>query len=89
VTVVAFDIQLAAAASPTSDAMREHARVHGVTLAASHAALAAGADLIVSAVTASQAVPVAQACAPSIRADAWYLDFNSASPGARARRAGD
>ncbi len=37
---------------------------HGVTLAASHAELAARADLIVSAVTASQAVPVAQACAP-------------------------
>ena len=58
-----------------------------MTLAASHAALAAGADLIVSAVTASQAVPVAQACAPSIRAGAWYLDFNSASPGAKRRAA--
>jgi 3-hydroxyisobutyrate dehydrogenase-like beta-hydroxyacid dehydrogenase len=83
-SVAAFDLHLGSAAEGP---LREHARAHGVTLAASHAALAAGADLIVSAVTASQAVPVAQACAPSIRADAWYLDFNSASPGAKRRAA--
>ena len=67
--------------------LREHAAAHGVRLAASHAALAASADLIVSAVTASQAVPVAQACAPAIRRGAWFLDFNSASPGAKQRAA--
>ena len=44
-------------------------------------------DLIVSAVTASQAVPVAEACAPAIRQGTWYLDFNSASPGAKQRAA--
>ena len=40
-----------------------------------------------SAVTASQAVPVAQACAPALEAGAWLLDFNSASPGAKQRAA--
>ena len=59
----------------------------GVTLASSHADLAAQADLIVSAVTASQAVPVAAACAPAVKQGAWFLDFNSASPGAKRRAA--
>ncbi|HMN74857.1 MAG TPA: DUF1932 domain-containing protein [Burkholderiaceae bacterium] len=68
-------------------ALRDHAAVHGVRLAATHAELAAGADLIVSAVTASQAVPVAQACAPAVKKGAWFLDFNSASPGAKQRAA--
>src|SRR5215469_8949589 len=45
------------------------------------------AGFIVSAVTASQAVPVAQACAPAIRKGCWFLDFNSASPGAKRRAA--
>ena len=66
-------------------ALREHAASIGVRLAATHAELAAGADLIVSAVTASLAVPVAQACAPALKAGAWFLDFNSASPGAKQR----
>ncbi|HMM52873.1 MAG TPA: DUF1932 domain-containing protein [Burkholderiaceae bacterium] len=82
--VCAFDLKLGGdAAGP----LREHAQAHGVTLAATHAELAAGADFIVSAVTASQAVPVAQACAPAIRAGTWFLDFNSASPGAKRRAA--
>ena len=42
---------------------------------------------MISAVTASQAVPVAQACAPALRAGTWFLDFNSASPGAKIRAA--
>jgi 3-hydroxyisobutyrate dehydrogenase-like beta-hydroxyacid dehydrogenase len=40
---------------------------------------------VVSAVTASQAVPVAEACAPALAAGAFFLDFNSASPGAKCR----
>lgn len=82
--VCAYDLKLAGdAAGP----LREHAIAHGVTLAATSAELAAGADFIVSAVTASQAVPVAEACAPAIRAGTWFLDFNSASPGAKRRAA--
>ena len=40
--------------------LREHAAKFGVKLAAYHAELAAKSDFIVSAVTASQAVPVAK-----------------------------
>lgn len=80
-----FDLKLATDAGA---ALREHAAVHGVTLADSHAALAAGADFIVSAVTASQTVAVAEACAPAIGQGAFFLDFNSASPGAKQRAAG-
>jgi 3-hydroxyisobutyrate dehydrogenase-like beta-hydroxyacid dehydrogenase len=84
VKVAAYDIKLAGEqAAP----LREHAAKFGVTLAGSHTDLAARADFIVSAVTASQAVPVAQACAPAVKQGAWFLDFNSASPGAK-RRAG-
>ena len=85
VAVSAYDLKLG---SEAGNAMREHAARHGVTLADSHVALAARADLIVSAVTASQAVPVAQACVPGVRRGAFFLDFNSASPGAKIRAAG-
>jgi 3-hydroxyisobutyrate dehydrogenase-like beta-hydroxyacid dehydrogenase len=42
---------------------------------------------MISAVTASQAVPVAQACMAAIKQGSWFLDFNSASPGAKQRAA--
>jgi 3-hydroxyisobutyrate dehydrogenase-like beta-hydroxyacid dehydrogenase len=64
-----------------------HATIKGVQLAGSHAALAAKADLIISAVTASQTVAVAQACSPAVKPGAFFLDFNSASPGAKQRAA--
>jgi len=85
VAVQAFDLKLAADAGQP---LVQHAQRHGVKLAASHAELAAEADFIVSAVTASQAVPVAQACAPAVRRGSFFLDFNSASPGAKIRAAG-
>ena len=84
VSVSAFDLKLGGSAGAP---LREHAARHGVALAPTHAALADRADFIVSAVTASQAVPVAQACATAIRKGAWFLDFNSASPGAKQRAA--
>jgi len=80
VDVRAFDIKLH---SDAGEPMREHALLHGVPLAESHAALVQGADLVISAVTASQTVAVAQACAPALQAGTWFLDFNSASPGAK------
>jgi 3-hydroxyisobutyrate dehydrogenase-like beta-hydroxyacid dehydrogenase len=86
VSVTAYDIKLGS--DQAGGALRDHASAHGVALTASHADLAAQADFIISAVTASQAVPVAQACAPAIKAEGWFLDFNSASPGAK-RRAAD
>jgi 3-hydroxyisobutyrate dehydrogenase-like beta-hydroxyacid dehydrogenase len=42
---------------------------------------------VISAVTASQAVAAATACAAGMRAGAWFVDFNSASPGAKQRAA--
>jgi 3-hydroxyisobutyrate dehydrogenase-like beta-hydroxyacid dehydrogenase len=85
VRVVACDIKLRS--DQAGRPLRDHASSHGVALISSHADLAQGADLIVSAVTASQAVPVAEACASALRSGAWYLDFNSASPGAKQRAA--
>jgi 3-hydroxyisobutyrate dehydrogenase-like beta-hydroxyacid dehydrogenase len=85
VKVAAYDIKLRS--DQSGGALRDHAGQHGVTLTASHADLAAQSDFIVSAVTASQAVPVAKACAAAVKQGAWYLDFNSASPGAKQRAA--
>ncbi|MBL8308164.1 MAG: NAD(P)-dependent oxidoreductase [Rubrivivax sp.] len=85
VAVAAFDLKLADA---RGDAMRTHAQQHGVALAASHAEAVQGAGIVVSAVTASQAVSVAEACAPALKPGAFFLDFNSASPGAKIRAAG-
>jgi 3-hydroxyisobutyrate dehydrogenase-like beta-hydroxyacid dehydrogenase len=79
-SVVAFDLKLG---SEAGSPLRAHAAAHGVVLAASHADAVRGAELVVSAVTASQAVPVAEACAPAIVRGAFFLDFNSASPGAK------
>jgi 3-hydroxyisobutyrate dehydrogenase-like beta-hydroxyacid dehydrogenase len=80
----AYDVKLGTAQERP---LREHAARYDVVLAASHADLAANVDLVVSAVTASQTLAVAQAWAPAIRRDTWFLDFNSASPGAKAKAA--
>jgi 3-hydroxyisobutyrate dehydrogenase-like beta-hydroxyacid dehydrogenase len=85
VRITAYDLKLRS--DQAGGALRDHASSYGVALAHSHADLAAQADFVISAVTASQAVPVAQACAPAIKQDAWFLDFNSASPGAKQRAA--
>lgn len=80
--VVAYDIKLQGKhAMP----LRGHASAHGVRLVDGHLQLARSADLIISAVTASQAVRAAEACASAIRSDCWFLDLNSASPGAKLR----
>lgn len=84
VKVCAHDLKLASEAGAP---LRQHAAERGVTLFESHTALAEAADFIVSAVTASQAVPVAQACATALKPSAYFLDFNSASPGAKLRAA--
>jgi len=79
--VHAYDLKLDAPSA--ASALREHAATHEVQLQPSHAALAATADLIVSAVTASQTVAVAEACATTIQRGTFFLDVNSASPGAK------
>jgi 3-hydroxyisobutyrate dehydrogenase-like beta-hydroxyacid dehydrogenase len=85
VAVTAYDLKLH---GETGHALREHAAQQGVVLAASHADAVRGAQLVVSAVTASQAVQVAQDCVPGLDAASWFLDFNSASPGAKIHAAG-
>ncbi|ARJ66631.1 dehydrogenase [Magnetospirillum sp. ME-1] len=85
VRVLACDIKLG---TPAEDELREHAARFGVVLVKDHAVLAASVTLVISAVTASQAVPVAAACAPGLRAQTWFLDFNSASPKAKIEAAG-
>ncbi len=78
--IAAYDLKLGTDAETP---LREHAAEHGVVLASSHAALAAGSDLLICAVTASQTVPAARSCAEGISRGTWFLDFNSASPGAK------
>jgi len=65
-----------------------HARAFGVNLARSHAEAVRGAELTVSAVTASQTVAVALACAGALAPRSFFLDLNSASPGAKITAAG-
>ena len=84
VVVSACDVKLDAG---HGEALREHAAAHDVVLAASHALAVHGVDLVVSAVTASQAVVMTEATAPSLKRGAFFLDFNSASPGAKQRAA--
>ncbi len=76
----AHDIKLG---NEAGTAMRQCAAIGGVDLASTHAQAVANAELVLSAVTASQAVPVAQACASALPRGAFFLDFNSASPGAK------
>ena len=79
-----FDLKFGTAAGAQA---RLHAERLGVRVAVSHADAVLGADLVFSAVTASQTVAVAQACSPGLQAGAFVLDFNSASPGAKQQAA--
>ncbi len=77
--VRAFDTRLSYDAD---GAMREHAKQHDIALVSSHADAVRGAELVISAVTASQTVVAAEACVPGL-SGGYFLDFNSASPGAK------
>jgi 3-hydroxyisobutyrate dehydrogenase-like beta-hydroxyacid dehydrogenase len=84
--VAAFDAKLAsgdARHAAAAKAMRDHADRHGVALTEGHAQAVRGASLVISAVTANQAVPVAHDCAVALEKGAFFLDLNSASPGAK------
>lgn len=89
-SVVAYDLRCAEPSGQAAGAgqeMRAHAQRHGVALAATHAAAVREADLVISAVTASQTLAVAESAAPGLRAGTFFLDFNSASPGAKIQAA--
>ena len=55
----------------------------GVRAGASAIDAVEGAELVISAVTAAQCVTAAEDCAPGLGPDAFFLDLNSASPGAK------
>jgi len=71
--------------SPAGPAMKAHAAKARVEAVGSMAALTAKADVIISAVTASQAGAVADEAGKSIRPRTWFMDLNSCSPGVKQR----
>ena len=80
--VGAWDILFRDAAQGLS--LKSRAREGGIEACGSLAELLAGADVAISAVTASNAFDVAREAAPSIRRGTYFLDLNSASPATKA-----
>ncbi|RYF17970.1 MAG: NAD(P)-dependent oxidoreductase [Comamonadaceae bacterium] len=83
--VVAWDLKFADAELAVAE--QEHARGAGVRACASMQELCEGSDLVISAVTASNTLAVAEEAARFLRPGAVFLDLNSASPGTK-RKAG-
>lgn len=83
--VGAWDLKFAQ--TTVRDAELAHAAQHGVTAHASAQALCAASDLVISAVTASATLAVAQEAAAHMRPGAVFLDLNSASPGTKQQAA--
>ncbi len=77
VVVAAHDIL---AGTPRGALMAERARALGVTLHAKGDEAVRGADVIISAVTASEAEPVARAARAWLQPGQVFLDVNSAAP---------
>jgi 3-hydroxyisobutyrate dehydrogenase-like beta-hydroxyacid dehydrogenase len=84
-SVSAWDLKFADATSQAAETA--HAANSGITAQPSMQALCVAADLIISAVTASNTLAVAQEAARHIRPGAVFLDLNSASPGTKQRAA--
>jgi 3-hydroxyisobutyrate dehydrogenase-like beta-hydroxyacid dehydrogenase len=81
--VGAWDLKFAEPA--TREAERGHAASNDIEACASAADLCGKATLIISAVTASNTLAVAQEVARHVRPGTLFLDFNSASPGTKAQ----
>ena len=81
----AWDLKFAQPAS--REAELAHARAAGVAAQDSMQALCDASDLVVSAVTASNTLAVAQEAAKYLRPGAVFLDLNSASPGTKQQAA--
>ncbi|HMN58298.1 MAG: NAD(P)-dependent oxidoreductase [Burkholderiales bacterium] len=79
--VGAWDLKFARA--DTAPAERRHAARAGVQAHDSAQALCAASELVISAVTASNTLAVAEEAARHIRPGTWFLDLNSASPGTK------
>ena len=71
----------------TSKFELDQCSLHGITAHGSMRELCEASDLIISAVTASNTLAVAQEAARFIRAGSVFLDFNSASPGTKQQAA--
>ena len=67
----------------TREAERRHAAQAGVPAHDSSSSLCAASDVLVSAVTASSTLAVAEEAARHVRPGTWFLDLNSASPGTK------
>jgi 3-hydroxyisobutyrate dehydrogenase-like beta-hydroxyacid dehydrogenase len=81
----AWDLKFAG--GEAAQAERAHAVDRGIAAATSMAQLCATSDLIVSAVTASNTLAVAQEAARYLRPSCVFLDLNSASPGTKKQAA--
>ncbi|MDM0043140.1 DUF1932 domain-containing protein [Variovorax dokdonensis] len=82
-----WDIRLEEGPAADGDAMRSRAQVDGVHVAASHAELCKACNVLISAVTASNTLAVAEETARHVRPGTRFLDLNSASPGTKQRAA--
>ena len=75
-SVAAFDINV-------TDTMRQRARETGIRLVESNRELAQSCDIMMSAVTADQALNAAEQNAPYLTPRHLYADLNSVSPGVK------
>jgi 3-hydroxyisobutyrate dehydrogenase-like beta-hydroxyacid dehydrogenase len=82
-SVTAWDVLLRDASQ--APAMQAKARAAGVTAAATANDMLYGADVVISAVTASNTLAAARDAAHGIKAGSFYLDLNSASPDTKAK----
>ena len=85
VAISAWDLKFIDAAASAPEL--SHAAQAGVKGCSGMAELCAQADLVISAVTASNTLAVAEEAALHIRAGAIFLDLNSASPGTKQQAA--
>lgn len=83
--VGAWDLKFADPA--TRDYELDHCARHDVTAYGSMRELCEASDLVISAVTASNTLDVAQEAAQFIRSGSVFLDLNSASPGTKRQAA--
>ncbi len=81
----AWDLKFADAALQKAE--HAHAAAAGVAAHAGMQALCEASDLVISAVTASNTLAVAQEAARFMRPGSFFLDLNSASPGTKAEAA--
>jgi len=88
-SVSAWDLKFGidADSAATREAELAHAAQAGVQVSPSMQALCQKADFVISAVTASNTLAVAQQAAKHLRGGAIFLDLNSASPGTKQQAA--